>query len=197
MDARKPHGALQIIRDEHFTLGTVLHSLQQTLRRGPGDAPQQFFDEMRAMLFYIDEFPEKRHHPKESDLLFPALARAAPELMPVIEALEMEHMKGHERVRELQHLLLTWELLGESHRQQFADAVLDYISLYLNHIKTEETQLLPVAERCLTAAERAQLDTAFQANCDPLGSGSQDKSYERLFTRIVLHAPASIGVGLG
>ena len=37
MDARKPHGALQIIRDEHFTLGTVLHSLQQTLRRGPGD----------------------------------------------------------------------------------------------------------------------------------------------------------------
>ena len=196
MDARKPHGALQIIRDEHFTLGTVLHSMQQMLRRGPGDAPQQFFDVIRAMLFYIDEFPEKRHHPKESDLLFPVLARAAPELMPVIERLEMEHKTGHERVRELQHLLLAWELLGESHRQQFADDVLDYISLYLNHIKTEETQLLPVAERCLTAAERAQLDTAFQANCDPLESGSHDKSYERLFTRIVLHAPAP-GVGLG
>ena len=118
MAARKPHGALQIIRDEHFTLGTVLHSLQQSLRRGPGDAPQQFFDELRAMLFYIDEFPEKRHHPKESDLLFPILARAAPELMPVIERLEMEHMTGHVRVRELQHLLLAWELLGDSHRQR-------------------------------------------------------------------------------
>jgi hypothetical protein len=75
--------------------------------------------------------------------------------------------------------------------------VLDYISLYLNHIKTEETQLLPAAERCLTAEERAELDTAFQANCDPLGPGSLDKSYERLFTRIVLHAPAPIRVGLG
>ena len=197
MDARKPHGALQIIRDEHFTLGTVLHSLQQMLRRGPGDAPQQFFDVVRAMLFYIDEFPEKRHHPKESDLLFPLLVRAAPDLKPVIERLEMEHMTGHERVRELQHLLLAWELLGDSHRQAFADDVLDYISLYMNHIKTEETQLLPAAERCLTAAERAQLDTAFQANCDPLGPGSLDKSYERLFTRIVLHAPAPIRVGLG
>ena len=197
MDARKPHGALQIIRDEHFTLGTVLHSLQQTLRRGPGDAPQQFFDEMRAMLFYIDEFPEKRHHPKESDLLFPLLARGAPELMPVIKQLEMEHMTGHERLRELQHLLLAWELLGESRRQQFTDAVLDYVASHLNHIKTEETQVLPVAERCLTAAERAQLDTAFQSNCDPLGPGSRDKSYERLFTRIVLHAPAPIGTGSG
>src|SRR4029450_4413992 len=121
MDSRKPHGALQIIRDEHFALGTVLHSMQQMLRRGPGDPRQQFFDVIRAMLFYIDEFPEKRHHPKESDLLFPLLARAAPELMPVIETLEMEPMKGHERVRELQHLLLAWELLGESHRQAFAD----------------------------------------------------------------------------
>jgi hemerythrin-like domain-containing protein len=117
--------------------------------------------------------------------------------MPVIEKLEMEHTKGHERLRELQHLLLAWELLGDSHRQQFADAMLDYVSLYLNHMKTEETQLLPVAGRCLTAAERAQLDTAFQANCDPLGPGSRDKSYERLFTRIVLHAPGPIGVGRG
>ena len=100
-------------------------------------------------------------------------------------------------MRELQHLLLTWELLGESHRQQFSDDVAGLHFLYLNHIKTEETQLLPVAERCLTAAQRAQLDTAFQANCDPLGSGSRDKSYERLFTRIVLHAPVPIGVGLG
>ena len=84
MDARKPHGALQIIRDEHFTLGTASLSAANAAA-WPGDAPQQFFDEMRAMLFYIDEFPEKRHHPKESDLLFPVLARAAPELMPVIE----------------------------------------------------------------------------------------------------------------
>jgi hypothetical protein len=44
----------------------------------PGDEPERFFDVLRAMLFYIDEFPERLHHPKESDLLFPKLARRVP-----------------------------------------------------------------------------------------------------------------------
>jgi hypothetical protein len=65
-------------------------------------------------------------------------------------------------------------------------------------MKVEETKLLPVAERCLTAAEHAELDAAFQANRDPLGpDGGREAIYERLFTRIVTHAPAPIGVGPG
>lgn len=195
MDAPARHGALQIIRDEHATLAALLQSLEHMLRRGPGDAPERFFDVVRAMLFYIEEFPEKRHHPKESDLLFPKLARAAPELMPVIAALEGEHMGGQHHVRELQNLLLAWELLGDGHRQAFADAAGAYVAFYFNHMKVEETQLLPAAER-LSDADRAELDAAFRSNRDPLGpDGKRDPVYERLFTRIVMHAPAPIGVG--
>ena len=37
---------------------------------------------------------------------------------------------------------------------------------------------------------------AFAANRDPLvGHGSRDPSYDRLFTRIVVRAPAPIGLG--
>ena len=79
--------ALQIIRDEHAAVSAVLRSMLQMLERGADDEPMRFFDVVRAMLFYIDEFPERRHHPKESDLLFPKLARVAPELMPVIRRL--------------------------------------------------------------------------------------------------------------
>src|SRR5690606_10305416 len=99
----------------------MLRSLTMMIGHGPGDAPERFFEVLRAMLFYIDEFPERRHHPKESDLLFPRLARAAPALMPVIERLEAEHMRGEGKVRELQHLLLAWELIGESRRNAFCD----------------------------------------------------------------------------
>src|SRR5688500_5828450 len=111
METTRRPGALQIIRDEHSSLAAVLRSLLQMLARGPGDNPEQFFDVVRAMLFYIDEFPEARHHPKESELLFPMLLRAAPELASVIEELEQEHALGEARIRELQHLLLRWELL--------------------------------------------------------------------------------------
>lgn len=197
MDKRTRPGALQIIRNEHVAVAAVLRSLKPMLQRGPGDAPEPFFDVIRAMLFYIDEFPEKRHHPKESDLLFPKLLRAAPQLMPVIEALERDHLSGQPRVRELQHLLLAWEFLGDGHRQPFEDAVAGYVDFYLRHMKVEETELLPLAERCLTAQDRAELDAAFQANRDLFGPDGHDGAYERLFIRIVMHAPAPIGVGPG
>jgi hemerythrin-like domain-containing protein len=188
---------LQVIRDEHAAVSAMLRSLLQLLDRGPDDGPERFFDVLRAMLFYIDEFPERRHHPKESDLLFPKLARVAPQLMPVIRRLEDEHMSGEHRVRELQHLLLAWELLGDSRRPAFEQAARRYVEFYLAHMRTEETELLPVAQKQLGAEERAQLDAAFEAQRDPLAGGERDPAYDRLFTRIVMRAPAPIGVGPG
>ena len=189
------HTALQIIRDEHAGVAAVLRSIDLMLKRGPGDHPERFFDVLRAMLFYIDEFPERKHHPKESDLLFPRLARVAPELMPVISRLEADHMKGEGKVRELQHLLLAWELVGEPRRQTFSDAADAYLRFYLEHMRTEETELLPKAERLLGPEDWLVLDAAFSEERDPMAGGLRDPLYDRLFSRIVLTAPAPIGVG--
>ena len=186
--------ALQIIRDEHAAVSAVLRSMLQMLERGPDDEPMRFFDVVRAMLFYIDEFPERRHHPKESDLLFPKLARVAPELMPVIARLEQDHVQGESRVRELQHLLLAWELLGESRRPAFEEAARTYVEFYLAHMRTEEKMLLPSAAK-LSPHDRQELDAAFSEQADPLVTGRHDPAYDRLFTRIVMRAPAPIGVG--
>jgi hemerythrin-like domain-containing protein len=186
--------ALQVIRDEHSAVSAVLRSMLQMMERDPDDQPERFFDVLRAMLFYIDEFPERRHHPKESDLLFPKIARVAPELMPVIQRLENDHVSGEGRVRELQHLLLAWELLGDSRRVPFQDAARKYVEFYLTHMRTEEVELLPVAQKLLSEQDWAQLNEAFK-NTDPLVSGDHDPVYDRLFTRIVMHTPAPIGVG--
>ncbi len=188
--------SLRIILDEHRAVAAVLRSMRMMMAQGPGDAPERFFDVLRAMLFYIDEFPERQHHPKESDLLFPKLARRAPELMPVIDRLEREHMEGENRVRELQHQLLAWELLGEGRREAFIEAANRYADFYLAHMQLEETEILPAAERLLSEEEWAELDKAFAAHADPLaGTAARDPAYDRLFTRIVLKAPAPIGVG--
>ena len=190
-----PQIATQIIRDEHAALAAMLRSLSMMIDHGPGEQPERFFDVLRAMLFYIDEFPERLHHPKESNLLFPKLAAAAPDLMEVIQRLEADHVSGEHRVRELQHLLLAWELIGEPRRSDFIEAATRYVRFYLDHMRTEETQLLPVAERLLSPADWAELDKAFATDRDPLAGGARDPCYNRLFTRIVLSAPAPIGVG--
>jgi hemerythrin-like domain-containing protein len=194
MTTRTP-AALQVIRDEHAALAAMLRSLQPMVDQGPGDEPERFFDILRAMLFYIDEFPEKRHHPKESNLLFPRVARLAPELMPVIQQLEKDHMQGEARVRELQHQLLAWELIGDLRRPAFLESLRDYVRFYLDHMRLEETQVLPAAERVLGDADWIELNRDFEDDRDPLAGGIADPVYDRLFTRIVLATPAPLGVG--
>ena len=189
------HSALETIRNEHAAVAAMLRSMLMMLKQGPGEAPERFFDVLRAMLFYIDEFPERRHHPKESDLLFPRLLRCRPALMPVVQRLEEEHHSGERRVRDLQHLLLAWELLGEARREAFCAAAEAYVRFYLEHMRVEETQILPVAVEALGVEDWAMLDAAFAAEQDPLANDLRNPSYERLFSRIVLAAPAPIGVG--
>ena len=188
--------SLQIIHDEHNALSAMLRSIGMMVERGPGKQPESFFDVLRTMLFYIDEFPERLHHPKESELLFPRVARLAPEAAEAIAQLDREHAKGEAAVRELQHLLLAWELLGESRRSAFEVAVKRYLAFYLEHMRLEESVVLPAAQRLLSDADWVELDAAFAANCDPLtGKTPTDPAYERLFTRIVSRAPAPIGLG--
>src|SRR5690606_41459846 len=60
--------SLRIVRDEHASLAAMLRSLLTMLDRGPEtDGAERFFDVLRAMLFYIGEFPEKLHHPRSEE----------------------------------------------------------------------------------------------------------------------------------
>lgn len=192
------HRSLEIIRDEHSSLAAMLQSMRMLVDRGPGDDPKTFFDVLRAMLFYIDEFPERLHHPKETELLFPAVAAVAPNVDVAIARLDRDHEYTEQAVRELQHLLLGWELMGESRRERFVSTFGSYVNLYLAHMRLEEEEILPAAEKYLSAADWKVLDEAFEQNCDPLtGKYKPDPAYEQLFTRIVMKAPAPIGLGEG
>lgn len=190
------HESIQIIRDEHAALAAMLRSLILMVDRGPHDAVDAYFDVLRAMLFYIDEFPEQLHHPKETELLFPKVARAAPQIRETIARLDNDHHRGEGAVRELQHKLLAWELLGDSRRAAFEEAARSYVTFYLEHMHLEEREILPAAEKCLSTQEWAELDAAFATNCDPLtGKYPRDPVYDHLFTRIVMMAPEPIGLG--
>ena len=192
------HRSLEIIRDEHSSLAAMLQSMRMLVDRGPASDRKNFFDVLRAMLFYIDEFPERLHHPKETELLFPRVAKAAPEVGVAIARLDRDHEYTEHAVREIQHLLLGWELLGDARRQKFVDAFDKYVNLYLAHMQLEEQEILPAAEKHLSEADWQALDAEFEKNCDPLGGKYKpDPVYEQLFTRIVMNAPAPIGLGAG
>ena len=146
--------------------------------------------------FYIDEFPERLHHPKESNLLFPRVAKSSPHVMGTVDRLERDHMHSEKSVRDVQHLLLSWELLGESRRQTFTDAFTQYVDAYLEHMRLEETVVLAAAQEALQPGDWTAIDAAFASNTNPLAPGKpRDAAYDRLFTRIVMRAPSPIGLG--
>jgi hemerythrin-like domain-containing protein len=192
----RPH-ALDVIRDEHQALAAMLRSLTMLLAqaRRAGAAPD--FEVLRAMLFYVDEFPERLHHTKESVMLFPKVRARAPELVPVLDRLEHEHARGEQAIRELQHALLAYEVLGEARRAPFEDAVQRYVQFYLQHMAVEESEILPAAVRLLAPGDWDDIDAAFAANRDPLTGHPPDEEFRQLFKLIVTHAPAPIGLGAG
>ena len=190
------HISLKTINEEHATLNAMLQSLLMMIKRGPLNAPELFFDILRAMLFYIDEVPEKQHHPKETELLFPIVAKRSPQCAEVIQRLNNEHHKGESSIRDLQHLLVAWELLGDSRRVAFETAAQQYVDFYKEHMHLEESVVIPEALKVLNADDWRSIDAAFAMNSDPLStSKARDPMYDQLFTKITLRTPAPIGLG--
>jgi hemerythrin-like domain-containing protein len=187
--------ALRIIREEHAALAAVLRSMALLLRDARRRNRTPDFHVLRAMLFYVDEFPERLHHVKESTMLFPRLRECAPGAAGVLARLDAEHKSGGTRIRELEHKLIAWELLGEARRDAFERAIDDYVAFYLEHMRIEETEILPLAEAHFGEADWMMLDRAFGAHRDPLVTPSPETPYVELFRSIVNTTPAPYGLG--
>lgn len=194
------HPALTIIRHEHGALSAMLRSITMLLAEHRRRATLPDFSVLRAMLFYVDEFPERLHHTKESELLFPKLRQRSSDAGAVLDRLDRDHAGGERAIRELEHLLLGFEMMGDSsegeqRRTLFEDAMQQYVAFYLDHMRVEESEILPLAQRVLTDDDWKELDAAFLKNRDPLAGAEADEVYRGLFSRILGSLPAPLGLG--
>ena len=189
------HLALDVIRDEHQALAAMLRSMSLLVAQAQREQHAPDFGVLRAMLFYVDEFPERLHHPKESELLFPRVRQRCPQLAATLDRLDADHARGEAAIRTLEHALLAYEVLGESRRPDFVEAMERYVSAYLAHMAVEEGEILPAARAHLTDADWAVLDGAFASNRDPLTGHEADDVFRPLFSKIVMTAPAPVGLG--
>jgi hemerythrin-like domain-containing protein len=187
--------ALQIIHDEHRALAAVLHGLAFLVRqvRERGDAPD--FAVLSAMIYYIDAFPERFHHPKEDRYLFTRLRARWPAAGTMLDVQEAEHVSGAARIRSLEQALTRYQGGGAAEFASFASEVESYVEFEGEHMRREERQILPLAEKYLTAGDWAAIDKAFAEHSDPLLGVEPGEQWRELFRRIVNIAPPPIGVG--
>lgn len=187
--------ALKIIHDEHQALSAMLTSLIMMAKRTNAQTTAEDFEVMRAMLFYITEYPEKLHHRKESETLFPMIKAKSSKIDQVIEELDEQHHQGEARVYELMNLLIAWEMMGESRQKVFLNAIQEYTEFYIDHMRKEVTIVIPLAQEILSDEDWATMNAAFEENKDPLTGHSPSKEYERLFKHVLSNAPQPIGLG--
>ena len=189
------HITLSVIRQEHAALSAVLRTLTMLLAEHRRQKTLPDFHVLRTMLFYVDEFPERLHHAKESQLLFPLLRRRSEQARELLDRLDADHEQGEAKIRELEHALLGFEMMGDARRAAFETAAERYVQFYLAHMRTEESEVLPLAECVLLPEDWVELDAAFARNRDPLTGFEPMPEYDALFSRIVRLVPAPLGLG--
>lgn len=189
------HEATRVILDEHRSLTAVLHALRFLAHETAGTDAAPHYRVLHAMLDYIAAFPEKLHHPKEDQYLYSILRTRSPECATLLDQLQLDHVRGGELIRELEQALLDYERRGASAGARFRAAVDDYTNFHWTHMRREEDQILPLAERVLTESDWNTIAAAFRDNDDPLFGVKPKEELEQLFQRVLLLAPPPIGVG--
>ncbi len=185
--------AIGIIYDEHRSISAVLSGLKSLARMAiEGQRPD--FAVFRAMIYYIDAFPERMHHPKEDAHLFARLLQRDPGSRELVEALQAEHIAGARLVRDLEQTLLAFEQTFPRGGEKFAAAVEAYAQFHWSHMRREEHEVIPRAEKALLPEDWAAIEAAFAGNSDPIAD-LREKDFATLFQRILNLAPAPIGLG--
>lgn len=189
------NSALSIIHDEHRSLAAVVHGLRYLVRESQMKNARPDFRVLWAMISYLEEFPEKLHHPKENAYLFARLRQRTHEADKVLAELERQHTAGSQHVRDLELALGHFEAGMPDGLGKFSEAVEKFADDILRHMAFEESILIPMARKHLTAEDWVEIGAAFSENGDPRFDAEADQECRDLFSRIVNLAPPPIGVG--
>ena len=190
--------ALDIISAEHrgmWRLASALDGLGKQLQAGPPAGAGGEAAAIVAMLEYLQAYTDRLHHPKEDQFLFRLLRQRSSEADAHIARLESEHRNGP---AYLERLLTQARALASGASVDlpaFCEGLKSFVAHQQAHIRLEETTVMPLARRVLTADDWREADAAFAANDDPLFGAAPRAEFAALHARIVRLAPDPYGLG--
>ena len=164
--------------------------------RSLSDAPQA--DDLHTIgliATYLDDFSERFHHPKESNLHFARIRRRSNSAAEVIDRLEHDHEMSPHQVARIRELAATTETWDDQKLARLAEEIVSFRSRLGDHMRIEEEVTFPLAREVLTAEDWVDVDAAFLAHVDPLGDPNAEGDIALLRARITQLLPAPEGLG--
>lgn len=189
---------LEIIQAEHrgmWRVATAMSALATELPDKPSTEMKEELQVIRMMLQYVDTFADRFHHPKEDDFLFKKLWERSEEARPSIAQLQNQHQDGP-RYRQQLQTSLDQLIAGEAVYSDVVRArILHFCSHVQEHIRLEETTVMPLARKALLPEDWTEIDAAFADHDDPLFGEQAMSEMRALRSRIAQLAPDPIGLG--
>ena len=176
--------AIELIRAEHRNLDRVLTVLDETLDHLSAEGPKPNLDLLFSVVYYVRVFPDKLHHPKEEQFLFPALRRYRPELDPVLNELERQHIAGTQSLERLDAALKSFDREYPKGLEALLEAGRSFVRTQREHMGVEEREVLPAAKESLKSDDWAAMRRAFAKNTDPLFGEHLETGFRVLYERI-------------
>ena len=169
-------------REEHRYFTRLLELLRREMDVfATGETPD--YGLMLDILAYLRDWADQYHHPRE-DEVFRRLVRIRPDRELPMARLRQEHRVIEHAGETLRQLLEEAAADAMVSRAEIEVAAASYLVYYGNHIQTEEEDLIPLAERLLSAEDWAAAKAAAPAAANPLRDAQQGARFAELRRRI-------------
>jgi len=187
--------ALAIIEAEHRNMLQVANALGVLAQRLSVAPTGDDLHTVALIADYLHAFPERFHHPKESELLFAQIRRRSNEFGEILDRLDHEHEVTPAQVTCIHDLATTTQTTDRTRIAGLVEEIASFRAALCEHMRIEEEVAFPLARRALAAEDWARIDAAFAAHVDPLGDPRAEGDIALLRARITQLLPAPEGVG--
>lgn len=184
--------ALGTLKTEHRNLAQVLNCLSDEVKRIRALDEKPDLDLLFSIVYYIRVFPDRYHHPKEDEYLFKCLRQRTNEADVVLDELEREHAQFEHLLKSLEQALRDYDQRYPSGLDELEKQVQEYLEFQWEHMRKEEEQVLPIAQRVLRDEDWAAMNNAFLHHDDPMFGENVRTGFEALRHRIVKHTDSQI-----
>lgn len=175
---RPPADPLDVLRHEHDVILQVLAALEQVVQVD-GPLPQV----LAEALPFCEDYADRRHHGKEEELLFPALAEwGLPVEMGPIGVMEQQHVEARSLLGQMRSVLRGAPRHAPNDAGRLADVIRRYVSLMREHIGIENEVLFTVARHTLPPAAIERLGRRFAQADAALGAAFESRCLARART---------------
>ncbi len=179
---------LMLWHADHINFGQLLKLLESELQR-LHDAGSPDYELMLDIMYYMTHYSDVLHHPKE-DLMFARIKARDASVGRTVDELTAQHAQlrdmGEAMVRTLDDIVNG----SIAPRERVEATARAYVAALRAHMRTEESEILPLAERLLSETDWAEIDAAIATFDDPLFGSEVHERYAGLREQINRQARA-------